>query len=137
MVREEITPPELDISPEKVAWIIERAREFEAKVAPFDDGDPEAIEDQYGSVLENQKDDPILQELAGFFAALNEDEEANLVAIAWIGRGTYGAEEWGRALATARAEKTTGTGRYLLGMPLLADHLADGMAALGLEVEGE
>ena len=33
--------PDLDISPEKVAWVILRAREFEGKVAPFDEGDVE------------------------------------------------------------------------------------------------
>lgn len=132
MAEDEDVSPELDISPDKVAWVIERAREFEAKVAPFDEGDTEGSEDQFGAILENEKDDPTLSELAGFFAALNEDEEANLVALAWIGRGTYTADEWDTALATARSEKTTRTFRYLLGMPLLADYLEEGLEALGI-----
>ncbi|HZP21708.1 MAG TPA: DUF3775 domain-containing protein [Bauldia sp.] len=124
--------PELDISVEKVAWVIVRAREYESKVAPFDDGDAETAEEEGAAILENRRDDATLNELTGFFRGLNDDEEANLVAIAWIGRGTYTAEEWDEALATARAERNTRTERYLLGMPLLADHLEAGLDALGI-----
>ena len=59
-------------------------------------------------------------------------EQANLVAIAWIGRGTYGPEDWDEAIATARTEANTPTWRYLLGMPLLADYLEGGLDALGI-----
>jgi hypothetical protein len=125
--------PELQISREKVAWLIVRARELEAKVASFDDGDTETTDEQFGSILESRKDDPTLHELTGFFDALNADEEADLVTIAWIGRGTYGPEEWKDARNTALAERSTRTERYLLGMPLLADYLEDGLVALGIE----
>jgi hypothetical protein len=124
--------PELDISTEKVAWVILRAREYEAKVAAFDDGDSENADEQGVGILESRADDPTVRELTGFFRALNNDEEANLVALAWIGRGTYTADDWDEALATARAERDTRTERYLLGMPLLADYLEDGLEALGI-----
>ena len=124
--------PELDISAEKVAWVILRAREFEAKVAPFDEGDVEESDEDFTSVLENRAGDPAARELIGFIRALNADEQANLVAIAWIGRGTYDAEDWEEALATARDEATTPTWKYLLGMPELSDYLEDGLEALGI-----
>jgi hypothetical protein len=124
--------PDLDISAEKVAWVIIRAREFEGKVAPFDDGDHESSDEQFGSILENRSGDPTARELISFIRGLNDDEQANLVAITWIGRGTYGPEDWDEALATARAERTTPTWRYLLGIPLLADYLEDGLDALGI-----
>ena len=124
--------PDLDISAEKVAWVILRAREYESKVAPFDDGDTEESDEQFGSILENRAGDPTARELIGFIRGLNTDEQANLVAIAWIGRGTNDAEDWDEALATARAEATTPTWRYLLGMPELADFLEDGLEALGI-----
>ena len=124
--------PDLDISGEKVAWVIIRAREFEGKVAPFDDGDQESSDEQFGSTLENRSGDPTARELISFIRGLNDDEQANLVAITWIGRGTYGPEDWDEALATARAERTTPTWRYLLGIPLLADYLEDGLDALGI-----
>jgi hypothetical protein len=129
--------PELQISPEKIAWIVLRAREFESKVSSFDDGDTEASDEQFGSILENRSDDPTLQEMHGFFDTLNVDEEADLVTIAWIGRGTYTPEEWDEARNTAMAERSTRTERYLLGMPMLADYLEDGCEALGIDVTEE
>jgi hypothetical protein len=129
--------PELQISPEKVAWVILRAREFESKVSAFDDGDSETADESDGAILENRKADPTLQELHGFFDTLNVDEEADLVTIAWIGRGTYSAEEWNEARNTALAERSTRTERYLLGMPMLADHLENGLAELGIDVAEE
>jgi hypothetical protein len=128
--------PTLDISPEKVAFVILKAREFHAKVAPFDEGDRETADEQdrADGVLENRPADASLKELTGFLAALNDDAQANLVAIEWIGRGAYEPEEWDEALRAARSERTTPTARYLLGDPLLADYLEDGMAALGFDM---
>jgi hypothetical protein len=132
--------PDLDISAEKVAWVILRAREYESKVAPFDDGDEEQSDEQFVSILENRSGDATARELIAFIRGLNSDEQANLVAIAWIGRGTYDAEDWDEALATAKDEATTPTWRYLLGMPELSDYLEDGLDALGIsptELEDE
>ena len=126
--------PTLDIAPEKVAWLIIKAREFEAKVSSFDGGDQEGADEQFGSVLENRRDDATVSELTGFFQGLNVDEQANLVAIAWIGRGTYTVDDWDEAMATARSEKSSPTQRYLLGMPQLADYLEEGLDALGIDV---
>jgi hypothetical protein len=125
--------PELEISPEKVAWIILRARELETKVASFDEGDTETSEESGSAIYESKANDPTLAELKGFFATLNVDEEADLIAIAWIGRGTYGPEDWDEARGTALTERTTRTENYLLGMPLLADYLEDGLDALGID----
>lgn len=73
-------------------------------------------------------------ELRAFIDNLNEDAQAELVAIAWIGRGSYEAEEWDEALAMARQEATTPTADYLLGMPHVADHLEAGADALDLDI---
>jgi hypothetical protein len=127
--------PTLDISPEKVAWVIVRSREFGAKVAPFDGGaDADDADEQSGTILENRSDDYTRQELAAFIRALNEDEKLNLVAMSWIGRGTYEKSEWDRALATARREKINSTVDYLLGSPMLADHLETALDAFGYSV---
>lgn len=123
--------PELDISAEKVAWIILRTREMEGKVAPFMN-DPEAVDEQGGGILENRSQDTTDRELRGFLAALNEDELANLVAISWIGRGTYEPEDWNDVLSTARSERTNSTADYLLKTPDIADQLEAGLEALGI-----
>jgi len=73
-------------------------------------------------------------ELRAFIDGLNEDEQAELTAIAWIGRGSFDADEWNDAVSVARQEKTTPTEDYLLGMPHLADHLDTGAEMLGLDL---
>ncbi|TVS05635.1 MAG: DUF3775 domain-containing protein [Rhodobacteraceae bacterium] len=76
-------------------------------------------------------------EVHAFIDALNEDEQASLTAVAWVGRSAFEAEEYDEALSTAMAEATTPTADYLLGMPHLAENLENGLEALGIDVTGE
>lgn len=71
-------------------------------------------------------------ELRAFIERLSEDEQVCLVAVMWIGREAFDADELDEALATARHEATTPTADYLLGTPHLSDHLENGLDALGL-----
>lgn len=71
-------------------------------------------------------------EFQAFVERLNEDEQASLVALMWIGRGTYDVEELEDAISMARQEATTPTEDYLSGTPHLADHLENGLDALGI-----
>lgn len=73
-------------------------------------------------------------ELREFIEALDDDEQAGLVACMWIGRGTFDAEDLTEALDTAMAEATTPTFDYLNGSPHLAEHLENGLDALGIDV---
>jgi hypothetical protein len=124
--------PELQIAPEKVGWLILKGRAFDAKVSPLIPAD-EASDDDEVELVENRSDDPDVAEIVGFIRGLNEDEETDLVALAWVGRGTFDIEDWEEARATARQEKTTRTERYILGMPLFADYLAEGLEAFGID----
>lgn len=72
-------------------------------------------------------------EFDGFVDQLTEDEKIGLVAVFWVGRGSFEPEDLGEALATAEQEATTPTADYLKGSPHLADHLEAGMAALGAD----
>ena len=123
----------LDISPTKVGFIIIKAREYDGKVAAWDDS--KTSDHDAESILENFSDDATRTELKTFIADLNEDEQANLVALAWIGRGSYGPDELDEALETARAERVNPTEDYLLGIPMLADYLEEGLDRLGYSVE--
>ncbi len=76
-------------------------------------------------------------ELRAFLDRLNEDEAASLVALMWIGRDSFDAEELAEAIATARAEATTPTADYLIGTPHLSDHLENGADALGLSLSDD
>ncbi len=124
--------PELEIAPEKIGWLILKARAFDAKVAPAIRAE-DSSEDEEHILMENARDDPDAAEISGFIRALNVDEAINLVALVWVGRGTYDIDSWEEALETARSERTTGTDRYLLGLPMLADYLAEGLSAFGMD----
>ena len=132
--------PDLAISAEKVAFLIEKAREFDVKELDSDpDSGSNGADDEMLDVLEDNGRDPVVRELTGFITALNEDEQLDLVALMWLGRGDGTIDEWdelrGRALEArgeyrhARAE----TARYLLGEPMLGDLLADGLDAFGID----
>jgi hypothetical protein len=123
----------LEISPTKVGFVIVKSREIAAKVAAWDDG---ATSDHDAeSILESFSDDATQDELKGFIHDLNEDDQASMVALAWIGRASFGPEELEEALATARAERNNRTEDYLLGMPLLPDYLEEALDRLGYSVE--
>jgi hypothetical protein len=124
----------LEISPTKVGYVIIKAREVAAKVAAWED-DGATSDHDADSILEAFSGDATRAELRGFIADLNEDEQASLVALAWIGRGSFGPEELDEALETARSERTNRTDEYLLGMPMLADYLEEGLDRLGYSVE--
>ena len=76
-------------------------------------------------------------ELRAFIDSMTEDEQAELVAIMWIGRESFDADDLAEAIATARAEATTPCADYLIGTPHLADHLENGLDALGISALDE
>ena len=131
--------PELGVAPEKVRFVIVKARQFDAKEADSDpDEGSDAIDDGMADVLEDDpENDAVQQELIAFINGMDVDEQINLVALAWLGRGTYGIDEWQEALDTARAEHNKRTAQYLLGLPLLGDYLADGLEAFGESYDDE
>lgn len=122
----------LDIAPEKVAHVIVRAREVDVKVSPWDQDQDQSDSD---TILEERRDDATADELKSFIASCNVDEQVSLVALAWIGRGTFGPSELAEAKETAAAQSVTPTEDYLLGIPLLADYLEEGLDLLGISVE--
>ena len=127
---------ELAIDQDKVAGIIEKARMFDVKEGMTDpDSGSNATDDNMRDVLEDLASDPTYQELLQLIRDLNEDEQISLVALAWIGRGSFGPEELEEALTTARSERTNRTEDYLLGMPLRPDYLEEGLDRLGYSVE--
>ncbi len=126
----------LEISVDKVAHVVLRAQEIDAKVDPWDepstiDGDDRDEE----TILEDLPGDATRQELREFLESLNEDELASLIALAWIGRGTYAPEELDEAIATAKSEHGGNAVDYLLSLPLLPDYLEDALNQLGYDIE--
>jgi hypothetical protein len=126
----------LEISPSKVALVITKAREFDARVEPWDEASSASDTAlSADDILESRTSDAVGSELAEFIARLSEYEQANLVALAWVGRGLFTAEEFDEAVATAKAERSIPTEDYLLGIPVLAEYLEGGLEKLGYSVE--
>jgi Protein of unknown function (DUF3775) len=132
--------PELAISAEKVAFLIEKAREYDVKETNSDpDSGSNPTDDNAVDVLEDNGSDPVGRELASFIVALNEDEQIDLVALIWLGRGDGGPDDWDdlRARAIERRGEYRNprreTAHYLLGEPMLGDLLADGLDAFGVD----
>jgi hypothetical protein len=127
-----------EIAADLVYRIILKARQFDAKEGVVEsDYGGNAIDDGFREVLADFSDDPVYEELKTFIDDLDEDEQCELVALTWIGRGDFPPQEWNQALALAHQEHNARTAEYLLGTPLLADYLADGMAQFDMSREAE
>jgi len=125
--------PELAISAEKVRFLIEKTREFDVKEGASDpDSGSNAADDKMVDVLEDNGDDPVVREIAGFINAMTEDEQIDLVALMRLGRGDGGIEEWDDLRREAVDGRNDRTAAYLLGEPLVSDYLAEGLDAFGL-----
>ena len=128
----------LTISLEKLAYIVEKAREYDAEVPV----DPDAAtgsdpaDDDERQILLDTPDNPTAQELRDAIDGLNIDEGEELLALLWLGRGDYDAQSWPEALRQARETRSSTETEYLVGTPLLGDYLEEGVEALGLSLEG-
>jgi hypothetical protein len=131
--------PELAVSREKISFLIEKAQEFDVKDLPADEeSGSNPSDDAEVDVLQDDGCDSVAAEIASFIRALNEDEQIDLVALMWLGRGDGTIDEW-EDLRTRAAERRNGyrnprweTVRYLLGEPLLGDFLAEGLDKFGI-----
>jgi hypothetical protein len=131
----------MEIALENVCFVVSKARELMADVHELPDepgqhaGDDLVKADLPEDDIPTKPESPELEELKQFLEGLNEDEQFELIALAWIGRGTFTAEDWDEAVDTAREEHARNPVRYLLGMPLLADYLEDGLSEFDLSCE--
>ena len=130
--------PALTIPIETVCFIIVKAREFDAKDAVTEpDPGSNPTDDDAVSVLEDHGDDPVIEEITSLVDALSEDEQIDLVALAWLGRGDYVAADWASVRADAAAAHNNRTAAYLLGTPLIGDFLEEGLSMLGYSCVGD
>ncbi len=125
--------PELSISPEKVFFIISKARQSD-------------IEADQPDLISDFTDDDTAQgrgtgkgtdrsELSGFVRDLNVDEQIDLVALMWLGRGDGDIGNWRELRAQASQAHNNRTASYLMGTPMLADLLEEAMSQFGLSFE--
>jgi Protein of unknown function (DUF3775) len=127
-------PDQLTISPETAFYIIVKAREFDEKVAPTDpDSGSNPADDREVDVLEEGSDDTVEEELEAALGALNVDEQLDLMALTWLGRGDFSSFAEARQEADDMRDKHIAI--YLMGTPKLGDYLEEGLAQLGHSLE--
>ncbi len=124
----------LDINPEIVCEIIQKAREFQAKewvTFPTDlPGEPSDDSD-WMQTLADHSDDLTYQEVKVAINKLEPDQKLTLIALMYVGRGDYTPHEWSEAIAIAREEQISNVAVYLLSKPLIADYLEDALSQFG------
>jgi hypothetical protein len=126
----------LTIAPDKVCYLIIKAREFDVKMEPEvpDPGD-NPTDDADREILFDYPDDPTVEEIRAFLEGLNEDESAEILALVWLGRGDYVVDEWETIVPTALEDVDSRRPDALLGIPLLGDYLEEGLSQLGYSCE--
>ena len=125
----------IDIDPDMVDFIIVRAREFDVKVPPAEAEPGSNPSDDKGvEIIEDDPDDMTQTELRDAIESLSDDAAHDLLAMFWIGRGDYTADEWnearGQAIERGRGAEG-GLAKYLMGEPNLGDFLEEGLSELG------
>jgi len=114
----------LDVSIATICFLIQQARAFHVKEDVTIPEEPLNSSDDWAlQVLANHVGDPAYREFVSTVRDLEPDQQANLVALMWIGRGDFEAEEWDEALEQAMEERTAHTAEYLMSKPFVADFL--------------
>lgn len=129
----------IELNPDIVCAVIERAREFQAQetvavpdeesFSPGEDGEL-AIQ-----VLAEHGGDTVLEEGRALIDDLEPDQQVALVALMWVGRGDFSADEWEDALEQAGDSYNNHTADYLFSTPMVADYLVEGLAEFGYDCD--
>lgn len=130
---------------ETLCRIVLRAREYDAQTPSDYDEDESAdtVDDEDEgslSVLDDSINDSVEEELRSILEDLAEDQLAEVLALCWVGQGTYDAGDWDEAYQEAQDMNEEGGSEALidelLEMPLLPSVLEAGLAAFDLSCDG-
>ena len=126
----------LDINPETIGYIATMAREFHAKEEVSIAEEPlSPTSDWAMQILADHIDDPTYNELKSTIDDLEPGQQVQLVALMWLGRGTFSIDEWEEAVQEAGDQWTKQSSDYLIGTPLLANYLEEGLSLFGYTLE--
>lgn len=122
----------LNVSTDNIRQLIALAREFQAQEEvsfPEEPGNPSG--DWAMQMLASHADDSTFQEFKSIVDDLEPDQQQEVVALLWVGRGDYGEDEWDLAVEQARDSWNLRTAEYLIAHPHLSDYLTEGLDAMG------
>jgi hypothetical protein len=124
--------PNLTITSDSAFAIVEKARQYDAKVAGTDpDSGSNPTDDNSVDALEFAPDDDTRNELIGAIDDLNDDEQADLIALILLGRGDFTRDEWRAARRTADDIGRAKIPEFVAEIPLVSDYLEEGLSQFG------
>ena len=122
----------LQVNPETVCRLIELAQSYHVREAT---GIPEegsnSVDDWSQQMLADHKDNTSYEEFAAAIKELDPDQQQEVVALLWLGRGDYTLEEWDGIVQQSKDHWSPETAQYLIDHPLLADELQEGLEQHG------
>ena len=128
--------PNLTITADVAFSIVLKAREFDEKVDQTDpDSASNATDDGSIDTLEFGPHDQTRHELVSAIGDLNDDEQLDLVALIYLGRGDFTLAEWDDARQVATEIGRQGTPRFVVGIPLVSDYLEEGLSLFGATIQ--
>jgi hypothetical protein len=122
--------PNLSISPEKVFFIVAKARQSDSNTTGLD-----SRSDSSDDASEDHSKGTDRSELSGFVRGLNVDEQIDLVALMWLGRGDGDLDSWHDLRDEASRAHNARTASYLIGTPMFADYLEEALSQFGKSFE--
>jgi hypothetical protein len=124
----------LTIDPDYLRRLVIKVRAFmgkEAQDVPDDASNP-TDDEMPSSALQEDEDDLSREEVVEEIRGLEPREQAELVALMWLGRDDGDPEEFDALVQQALERREVPTENYLLDHPLVAEHWLEGMDRLGL-----
>lgn len=126
----------LDVNPETVCRLITLARVFHAKEAVVIPEQPTSPSDDWAmQILADHADDEVFLEFKSIIDDLEPDQQQQVVALLWLGRGDGTLEDWPELLEQAQDDWNPSTAEYLIAHPFLADHLLEALDMQGYACE--
>ncbi|MEO9168021.1 MAG: DUF3775 domain-containing protein [Aestuariivirga sp.] len=128
--------PNLTITPDVAFAILIKAREYDAKVEQTDpDSASNPTDDESVDALEFGPDDQTHHELVSAVSDLNDDEQRDLIALIYLGRGDFTLAEWDEARLAATEIARQEVPRYVTEIPLVSDYLEEGLSLFGESIQ--
>ena len=124
----------LSIDPDYLRRLVIKVRAFMGKEAIElpDEGSNPTDDDMPSSALQDEEDDLSREEVVEEIRGLEPRQQAELVALMWLGRDEAAPEEFEGLVRLALERREVPTEDYLLDHPLVAEYWLEGMERLGL-----
>ena len=124
----------LSIDPDYVRRLVLKVRSFMGKEGTEvpDEGSNPTDDEMPSSALQEESDDLSREEVVEEIRGLSQRQQAELVALMWLGRDDGAPEDFADLVKQAFERREVPTEDYLLDHPLVTEHWLEGMERLGL-----